>query len=163
MSAMRTLAPAAMVIGVSALSMLPLALATGCQAEPARRQRVAVPAYWTPAIPAGQEMFRQLSTSAPATGIVVVNGSHSAPQVPLDSAWADAFRQLSGAGVLALGYVDSGYYGIDLGTGAHATRADGPGGASSTTEAWTAQIDRDIDEWYRLYADSGLRGIFLDQ
>jgi hypothetical protein len=152
-----------MVVGVSALGLLPLATTTGCWSGPTWRQRVAVPAYWTPAHPAGQATFRQLAASAPATRIVVVNGSRSAPEVPYDPAWADAFRLLSASGVVALGYVDTGYFGIDLGPGAHATRADGPGRGRRSVAAWTAQIEHDVDQWYALYANAGVRGIFLDQ
>lgn len=160
---MRGRAPAAMVVGVSALGLLSLAMTTGCWSGATWRQRVAVPAYWTPADPAGQEAFRQLATSSPATRIVVVNGSNSAPQVPFDLAWADAFRMLGASGVFALGYVDTGYFGIDLGPGAHATRVDGPGRGERSIAAWTAQIEHDVDQWYALYATAGIRGIFLDQ
>lgn len=160
---MRGRAPVAMVVGVSALGLLPLATTGGCGSGPTWQQRVAVPAYWTPADPTGRRTFRRLAVSAPATRIVVVNGSNSAPQVPYDPAWADAFQMLSASGVFALGYVDTGYFGIDFGPGARATRPDGPGGGESSTAAWTAQIEHDVDEWFGLYASAGLRGIFLDQ
>ena len=54
------------------------------------------------AIPAGEAQFAQLSQSAAATRIVVVNGSHSAPEVPYNPAWADTFRTLHAAGIRAL-------------------------------------------------------------
>src|SRR5215471_8585063 len=73
MVGMRGRAPVAMVVGVSALGLLPLATTTGCLSGPPWRQRVAIPAYWTPADPAGRATFRRLAASAPATRIVVVN------------------------------------------------------------------------------------------
>ena len=131
---------------------------TGCASHPPLEQRVAVPAYWTPASPTGQASFQQLARSASATSIVVVNGSHSAPETPYNRMWADTFELLSGAGVRALGYVDTGYLGIDFGPGSNPTRS-----GQHTSAAWTAQIENDIDTWYALYGASGVGGIFLDQ
>jgi Spherulation-specific family 4 len=126
-------------------------------------QRVGVPAYWSPATPSGRALFQQLALTVPPTGIVVVNGSRSAPQVPYDPAWADAFRGLGATRTLPLGYVDTGYLGVDFGPGSAATRPDGPGGGRRTVAAWTAQIEQDADAWYSLYGPDGLRGIFLDR
>ena len=122
-------------------------------------QRLAVPAYWSPA--SGLAQFGRLARGGPA--IVVVNGSRSAPEVPYDRAWADSFRTLRAAGSLPLGYVDTGYLGIDFGSGSLATRADGPGGGRRTVADWVRQIEADVDAWYALYAVAGLRGVFLDQ
>jgi hypothetical protein len=151
------------VIGVWGLSLLSALTVSGCQHAPPLQQWVAVPAYWTPAIPTGQAEFAQLARSAAATRIVVVNGSHSAPESPYNPAWSDTFRSLRGAGIKALGYVDTGYFGIDFGPGANATRPDGPGAGQRTASAWTRQIETDVDNWYALYGASGVGGIFLDQ
>ncbi|MEH0843448.1 spherulation-specific family 4 protein [Micromonospora sp. CPCC 205711] len=131
-------------------------------AEPLR-QRIAIPAYWTPATPDGGAMFGRLAHSAPATGIVVVNGSHSAPELPYHPAWGEVFRSLHAAGARALAYVDTGYLGLGLGSPSRPTRRDGPGRGRSDVDAWTAQITRDIDGWYRAYGTAGLQGIFLDR
>ncbi len=130
---------------------------TGCASAPLE-QRLAVPAYWTPASAAGQASFDELARSSSATSIVVVNGSHSAPETPYNQHWASTFRTLSDAGIRALGYVDTGYLGVDFGPGSNPTRT-----GSHTTTDWTAQIESDIDGWYELYGAAGLRGIFLDQ
>jgi Spherulation-specific family 4 len=132
---------------------------------PHPRQQVAMPAYWSPAFEPGTSMFARLAATTPAPGIVVVNGSHSRPEVPFDTAWADAFRTLHAAGIRALGYVDTGYFGIEVsaGTPAHRTRSDGPGRGGRAKADWLAQIQRDIDDWFDLYGADGLGGIFLDQ
>lgn len=154
------------------LSLLSMVLIGGGTHPPPLKQQLAVPAYWTPEDPTGRALFQQLAVTgngtgagagSTGTGIVVINGSHSAPEVPYNQAWADTFHELAGAGVRALGYVDTGYLGIDFGQSAHATRATGPGAGASTSAAWIAQIEADADDWYALYGASGLRGIFLDQ
>lgn len=124
-------------------------------------QRLAVPAYWSLASDGGRAQLGRLVRGGPA--IVVVNGARSAPQVPYDPAWAGAVRTLGGAGVLPLGYVDTGYLGIDFGSGSAHTRTDGPGGGRWAVDDWARQIKGDVDAWYALYAAAGLRGVFLDQ
>lgn len=151
------------VIGMWGLSLLSALTVSGCGHPTPLAQWIAVPAYWTPAIPAGQAQFGQLSRSAAATRIVVVNGSHSAPEVPYNVAWADTFRALHTAGIRALGYVDTGYFGIDFRPGMNSTRPDGPGDGEGTASAWARQIETDIDNWYALYGSAGVGGIFLDQ
>ncbi|BCJ69851.1 spherulation-specific family 4 protein [Polymorphospora rubra] len=153
------------VAGVTAIGLASAVVARLYRTEPTTRaqQRIAVPAYWTPAVPAGRAMFDGLAATAPATGIVVVNGSRSAPEVPRHPAWSQTVRTLRDGGTLPLGYVDTGYFGIDFGPGAHTTRPDGAGGGGSHLAAWRAQIDRDVDDWYALYGSDGLGGIFFDQ
>jgi len=150
----------------AALTALSLTVAFGCDKdrEPPR-QYIAVPAYWSPAIPLGSAMFRQLARTAPATKLVVVNGSRSAPEKPYDDAWASAIRTLSAAGIRPLGYVDTGYLGatFDAAATPHLTRADGPGQGGRDRENWLAQIETDIEDWFALYGSAGLDGIFLDQ
>jgi hypothetical protein len=146
------------VLGVALLS----AVAVGVWHRPPAQQ-LGVPAYWSPATASGREMFQQLARTVPPGGVVVVNGSRSAPQTPYDPAWAGAFRSLATAGVLPLGYVDTGYLGVDFGTGPNFTRPDSAGAGRNTLDAWTTQIEGDIDAWYALYGSDGLDGIFLDR
>jgi hypothetical protein len=136
-------------------------VAGGCGPGPARlvRQYVAIPAYWSPDVEPGSSLFRRLAQTGQATGIVVVNGSYNAPEKPYNESWAVTIRALSDAGIRVLGYVDTGY----LGTSGHLTRADGAGTGAGSRDAWTAQIRRDIEDWYTLYGTAGLGGIFLDQ
>jgi hypothetical protein len=129
------------------------------------RQHIAIPAYWSPGIPPGPAMFRQLALTAPTTRIVVVNGSHSAPEKPYNLAWASAVHLLSQAGIRPLGYVDTGYLGVTFAAAArpHVTRPGGPGKGGNGREEWRAQIEGDIEDWFGLYGAAGLGGIFLDQ
>jgi Spherulation-specific family 4 len=148
------------------LAALSVALAGGCNRDPEPpRQYIAVPAYWSPAVPSGSAMFGQLALTAPATKIVVVNGSLSAPEKPYHPAWASVVGTLSEAGIRPLGYVDTGYLGatFDAAASPHVTRPAGPGKGSSDRAAWLAQIEGDIEDWYALYGSAGLDGIFLDQ
>jgi hypothetical protein len=148
------------------LAALSVALAGGCQPGPEPpRQYLAVPAYWSPGVPPGPAMFDELARTASVTRIVIVNGSHSAPETPYHPAWETAIRTLSEAGIRPLGYVDTGYLGATFAAAAapHVTRADGPGRGGSEREDWLAQIEGDIEDWYALYGPAGLAGIFLDQ
>ncbi|MEV0678542.1 spherulation-specific family 4 protein [Actinosynnema sp. NPDC050436] len=141
----------AAVAAVSLLTPAPAAAA-------ATGQRAAIPAYWSPADPDGLTTFRRLAQNRPTTGMVVLNGSLSRPEVPFSPAWAEAIEAVHDSGARVLVYVDTGYFGLDLGQGAHPTR-----GGGTSTEAWAAQIRRDVDEWYELYGEYGVDGVFLDQ
>jgi hypothetical protein len=157
--------PIAKVAGAT-LAALSVAMAAGCEQQPEPpRQHVAVPAYWSPQVPSGSALFGQLAGTAPATKIVVVNGSRSAPEKPYHPAWADAFRTLSAARIRPLGYVDTGYLGatFDASATPHRTRSDGRGQGGSRREDWLAQIEADIADWFGLYGSAGIDGIFLDQ
>src|SRR5262249_21130444 len=122
-----------------------------------------VPAYWAPSTPSGEAEIDSLARTLPTKSIVVLNGVRSAPQIPYDQAWADTFRSLSAAGIVTVGYVDTGYLGINFGTGSKTTRPDGPGSGGWTTDAWMRQIEKDVDDWYATYGSDGVGGIFLDQ
>jgi hypothetical protein len=149
-----------------ALVALSLAVAVGCEeVQDVPPQYLAVPAYWSPAVPSGAALFDQLALTAPATRIVVVNGSRSAPERPHNPAWASVVRRLSEAGIRPLGYVDTGYLGatFDTSATAHVTRPDGPGRGGAGRADWLAQIEGDVEDWFDLYGSAGLDGIFLDQ
>ena len=157
--------PIARAAGV-ALTALSLAMTFGCKGEPEPLpQHIAVPAYWSPGVASGSAMFGELANAAPATKIVVVNGSRSAPEKPYHEAWASAVRTLSEAGIRPLGYVDTGYLGATFAAAAtpHVTRPDGRGKGGSAREDWLAQMEGDIEDWFALYGPAGLDGIFLDQ
>jgi len=140
----------AAVTTVSLLSPVP--------ADATASQQAAVPAYWSPAEPEGLTAFRRLAQNRPTTGIVVVNGSQSRPEAPFSRAWADAIEAVHDSGARVLVYVDTGYLGVDHGKGPHRTR-DG----ETSADAWVAQIKQDVDDWYALYGDYGVDGVFLDQ
>ncbi|MBW4718608.1 spherulation-specific family 4 protein [Saccharothrix obliqua] len=140
-------------VAVTAVSLL-----TPVPATAATAQQAAVPAYWSPADPDGLTAFRRLAQNRPTTGIVVVNGSLSRPEAPFSRGWADAIEAVHDSGARVLVYVDTGYFGVDLGQGAHRTR-----GGETSADAWAAQVRQDIDEWYALYGGYGVDGVFLDQ
>lgn len=138
---------------VAAVSLLTPAPATAVTP-----QQAAIPAYWSPADPDGLTTFRRLAQNRPTTGLVVLNGSLSRPEAPFSPAWAEAIEAVHDSGARVLVYVDTGYFGVDLGQGAHQTR-----NGETTPEAWAAQIRQDVDEWYALYGGYGVDGVFLDQ
>ncbi|WP_446212720.1 spherulation-specific family 4 protein [Micromonospora sp. IBSANI012] len=150
-------------VGLLAVFLMPPVLTGACGRSEPVPQRVGVPAYWSPATPDGRAMFERLARGGPATGIVVVNGSRSAPELPYDPHWGEVFTVLRRAQARPIAYVDTGYFGLTFGGPALATRADGPGRGRSDVDAWTAQIIRDVDDWYRAYGAAGLQGIFLDR
>lgn len=149
--------------GLLAVFLMPVALIGADGGAGALPQRVGVPAYWSPATPDGRAMFERLGRAGPAAGIVVVNGSRSAPELPYDPHWGEVFTLLHRARTRPIGYVDTGYLGLSFGGPGQVTRADGPGRGLSAVDAWTAQITRDVDDWYRAYGAAGLQGIFLDR
>ncbi|CAM4090010.1 spherulation-specific family 4 protein [Kibdelosporangium persicum] len=124
----------------------------------ADRQQTAVPAYWGPDTPEGMAIFHRLAQNRPTNGIVVLNGSRSMPELPFHPAWAAAIGRLAATGTTTLVYVDTGYHGIDFGQGGHRTREGG-----TSIPEWSAQIRRDIDDWYAAYGAHGISGVFLDQ
>ncbi|MEU0374873.1 spherulation-specific family 4 protein [Streptomyces sp. NPDC006283] len=134
----------------------------------ATNQQVAIPAYWSPKTADGAAKFSQLAKSSSANGIVVISGGVPGPEVPFNATYAQTIKKVHDSGKRVIGYVDSGFLGTPPYNGAppsltRKTRTDGPGKGSSSPEAWFKQIVHDIDGWYRLYGESGVDGIFLDQ
>lgn len=81
----------------------------------------------------------------------VVNG----PDVSLHTSWQDVIDRASAAGKIVLGYVRTGY--LSLSQQAFTTRL-----GSTALQDWEAQIEGDVDMWYKLYGDS-IGGIFFDE
>lgn len=113
-------------------------------------QRLAVPAYFYPGGD-GAALWRRMT--GPGTGIAVAN-PFSGPGKTRDPNYAAAIAAAKAAGVTVLGYVPTGY----LGTTGRATRL-----GQTTPTAWSAQVQQDIETWYRLYGGDGLGGIFFDE
>ena len=111
---------------------------------------VAVPGYFYQPGPA----YRQLAQNVPAVGVVVANVDNGAGAA-VSPAWASATQSAHRAGITVLGYVDTGY----LGTTGNTTR--GPS-SSQSRQAWMAQVEHDVDTWYRFYGPT-VGGVFLDQ
>lgn len=122
-----------------------------------RGQKVGVPAYWTPDIPAGVTAFDRLAEATPTVDIAIVNGPEHGPPRPFHPATATAIEKMHAEGVTVIGYVDTGYLGR---TGMVTTRVN-PG--STEVADWQAQARQDVAAWYDLYGGYGLAGIFFDQ
>lgn len=123
------------------------AAAPGSAAIP---QRVAVPAYF---YPSPDSEWTQLVQGAPTVGVAIANPA-SGPGTSFDQNYADAIQTAHDAGIQVIGYVRTGYFGT---TGIPTN--DG----QTTPEAWTRQIEAEVDTWYDLYGTYGLDGIFFDE
>lgn len=115
-------------------------------------QHLAVPAYFNPGGGSGSTYWTQLDQGAPTVGISVAN-PNSGPGTAFDQSYANAVQAAAQAGIKVIGYVDTGYFG----TTGRTTR-----GGQTSTSAWTAQVEGDVDNWYRWYGGYGLAGIFFD-
>jgi hypothetical protein len=128
-----------------AIACLPTAGALGAAST---IQQLAVPAYFDPALtPALWDRV----VASPRGSIAVANPS-SGPGAIADPAYLAVLERAHSAGVRVLGYVDAGF----LGTTGRTTR-----GGSTSPADWIAQVEADVETWYRLYG-AGLDGIFLD-
>lgn len=81
----------------------------------------------------------------------VVNGPDSA----VNAGWTDVIPRAAASGKTVLGYVRTGYLGVSFQK--FTTRL-----GSSQTSDWVAQIQEDVDKWYRLYPGH-MGGIFFDE
>jgi hypothetical protein len=81
----------------------------------------------------------------------VVNGPDSA----INAGWTDVIPRAAASGKTVLSYVRTGYLGVSFQK--FTTRL-----GSSHTSDWIAQIQEDVDQWYRLYGDD-MGGIFFDE
>ncbi len=132
------------------LIMLPAPAVAGPTPTNQIGQQLAVPAYFYPGGD-GAAWWQQLT--GPGTGIAVAN-PFSGPGKTRDPGYAAAISAARAKGVTVLGYVPTGY----LGSTGRATRL-----GQSTPAAWSAQVQQDIETWYRLYGNDGLGGIFFDE
>ncbi|KAH6710590.1 Spherulation-specific family 4-domain-containing protein [Leptodontidium sp. MPI-SDFR-AT-0119] len=81
----------------------------------------------------------------------VVNG----PDTKVDSDWKKVITDASAAGKRVIGYVRTGYFGLNKDK--TATRL-----GSINLADWISQIERDVDLWYALYPGT-IGGIFFDE
>lgn len=73
----------------------------------------------------------------------------------MNPGWTDAIAQANAGGKKVIGYVRTGYLGVSWQK--FTTRL-----GSSRTSDWVAQIQEDVDQWYRLYPGQ-IGGIFFDE
>jgi hypothetical protein len=81
----------------------------------------------------------------------VVNG----PDSSVNAGWTDVIPRAAASGKKVIGYVRTGYLGVSQQR--FTTRL-----GSTQTEDWMAQIQEDVDQWYKLYPDH-MGGIFFDE
>lgn len=81
----------------------------------------------------------------------VVNG----PDSQTDKDWKGVIDRAAANGKTVIGYVRTGYLGVSQQK--YKTRLD-----STDLGDWIAQIQEDVDSWYRLYPSS-IKGIFFDE
>ncbi|GLA52547.1 hypothetical protein AnigIFM63604_009412 [Aspergillus niger] len=116
-------------------------------------QQVAVASYINPlSDPAAWD--RLIDYDAKKMPILVANVVNG-PDSTVDSNWEDVIQRASSAGKTVLGYVRTGYLGVS--DQKFQTRL-----GSGDLADWTAQIEEDVDMWYKLYGDS-IGGIFFDE
>jgi hypothetical protein len=140
-----------LLVGIATLALAVLGLAppaTAARANTATVQHIGVPAYFGPS----SSYWTQLDQSGSAVGVAIANPNNG-PGSAFDQGYADAIQAATSSGVQVIGYVDTGYFG----TTGRTTR-----GGQTTTAAWTAQSEADVDNWYSWYGSYGLAGIFFD-
>lgn len=77
------------------------------------------------------------------------------PDSAVNAGWTDVIPRATASGKKVLGYVRTGYLGLSFQK--FTTRL-----GSSYTSDWVAQIQEDVDQWYRLYPGH-MGGIFFDE
>jgi len=134
----------------TALAVAPFTTTAAHAGATATGQKLAIPAYIYPS-GAGATQWSQIAAGAPNVGIAIANVANG-PSNGVDPNWATAIRNAHNAGVKVLGYVDTGYLGV---TG-RLTRI-----RETSTAAWVAQTEIDVNAWYQLYGPN-IDGIFFD-
>ncbi|MEW2119604.1 spherulation-specific family 4 protein [Streptomyces sp. NPDC005474] len=114
-------------------------------------QQIAIAAYTHPkADPNAWD--RMIAASSSKATMLVANVLNGPGSTKVDE-WADVINRAHASGKRVLGYVDTGYLGL---ADHRLTRLGSP-----KVTSWVAQIDQDVDTWYRLYGAS-IDGIFFD-
>ncbi|MGC0420166.1 spherulation-specific family 4 protein [Embleya sp. AB8] len=134
---------ASLTVGASSATAVP---------GPGIGQKIAVPAYIHPGV--HPEDWTTLGNAATKADVVIANVYNGPTEDRVDT-FAARFAAAHAAGSKVIGYVDTGYLGT---SSEHLAARTGDSGIA----AWRAQIERDIDTWYRLYG-SDIGGIFFDQ
>ncbi|RAL15201.1 uncharacterized protein BO97DRAFT_463072 [Aspergillus homomorphus CBS 101889] len=116
-------------------------------------QQIAVASYISPlSDPAAWDRLIKYDVTKMSILVAnVVNGPDSA----VDTNWQDVIQRASDAGKTVLGYVRTGYLGVSAQK--FQTRL-----GSGDLADWAAQVEEDVDTWYKLYGDS-IGGIFFDE
>lgn len=133
---------------VLAVAIVAVLAASGTADASSTIQQVAIPAYFDPAV---QPALWDRVVASPRGSIAVAN-PNSGPGAVADPAYLAVVARAHSAGVRVLGYVDTGF----LGTTGRTTRS-----GSTSRADWAAQVEADVETWYRLYG-ADVDGIFLD-
>jgi hypothetical protein len=128
-------------------------LAPAADAADAGSQQLAVAAYLHPRDPmAAGGWNRLIGSQRGKVGIVVANVLNG-PDYEKKDYWTDVIQRAHASGIRVLGYVATGY----LGSTGIRTRL-----GSTAPADWMAQIQQDIDGWYKFYGGH-IDGIFFDE
>ncbi|KAH7383114.1 Spherulation-specific family 4-domain-containing protein [Cadophora sp. MPI-SDFR-AT-0126] len=116
-------------------------------------QQVAIASYINPL--ADPDAWNRMIGYSPDRLSVLVANAVNGPDAVVDVAWKDVIDRSAASGKTVIGYVRTGYLGVSL--QGFQTRL-----GSRDLADWTAQIEEDVDMWYKLYGSS-MGGIFFDE
>lgn len=116
-------------------------------------EQIALATYIDPG--ANQEIWRRLIAFLSNKVSVLVANVVNGPDSAVNPGWTDVIGQATAGGKTVLGYVRTRYLGVSWQQ--FTTRL-----GSYQTSDWVAQIQEDVDQWYRLYPGQ-IGGIFFDE
>lgn len=114
--------------------------------------QVALAAYINPAS-SPDDWIRIIAYNNSQLNVLIANVLNG-PDTMVDEDWAKVINKANAAGKTVIGYVRTGYMGISQQN--FTTRL-----GYQSVSAWTAQIEQDVDMWYKLYPN--ITGIFFDE
>jgi hypothetical protein len=119
-------------------------------------QQIALASYIHPV--SGKEDWDRMFAIDNAKGTLLVANVLNGPNNKRNTDWEDVMKRAKGAGKKIIGYVRTGYLGIPEDTEfVFKTRL-----GSRALSDWIAQIEEDVEMWYKLYPNL-IDGIFFDE
>ncbi|KAF1808040.1 hypothetical protein P152DRAFT_425554 [Eremomyces bilateralis CBS 781.70] len=123
-------------------------------------QQVALASYIHPG--GGYDLWRRMIAYPNDKVSVLVANVLNGPDVAVNKKWMAVLTEAVAKKKKVIGYVRTGYLGLatsdDPKFEPFETRL-----GSRTVEDWVAQIERDVDLWYKLYGADKIGGIFFDE
>lgn len=113
---------------------------------------VALAAYINPSS-SPDDWTRMIAYNTSQLSVLVANVLNG-PDTAVDNDWTKVINSAIGSGKTVIGYVRTGYLGISEQN--FTTRL-----GFQSLSAWTAQVEQDVDMWYKLYPN--ITGIFFDE
>jgi hypothetical protein len=121
--------------------------------NPLQTEQIALATYIDPG--ANMDVWNRLIEFPADKVSVLVADVVNGPDSSVNPGWKKVLPKAKASGKTILGYVRTGYLGISFQQ--FTTRL-----GSYATSDWVAQIQEDVDQWYRLYPDQ-IGGIFFDE